>query len=98
MMRRIVLIALALALTLACGRRHPDDDARKAARSWRATLQLVQQASERHEIPQKYARQVAEAARDELEKTVADEQISQRTRDDCRDVLALAARLGGGGK
>jgi cytochrome c oxidase assembly factor CtaG len=67
---RVLLLSILLVLLAACGSSH-QEQARKLRQeeaSWRATLQLERELSEKQEVPSTYARQVVEAADQELKK------------------------------
>jgi hypothetical protein len=69
---------------------------RKAADSWRATLDVVHGAALRRDVPRQYERQVAELAAKELSKELEKngDKLSAQTRDDTRRVIERARSLG----
>jgi hypothetical protein len=60
-------LLFACVLLAAC-HKDADEELRKAERSWRATLELVQAEEQKHNVPPIYVKQVREVAAKDLAK------------------------------
>jgi outer membrane PBP1 activator LpoA protein len=68
---RCLPVVIAVALLAACGG-SSESTARKLRQtqeSWQATVQLTSELRQRDAVPEEYARQTLDAAREELDKT-----------------------------
>ena len=89
---RIASVALALLLTVACSKGSDSEKIAKEARSWSATIELASRGLAQHDIPPRYARQVAEVAEKAVAKNI-DKAEDPQARDACNRALESARRL-----
>ena len=70
----------------------PSASRAKEARSWSATLQLASRGLAQHDLPSRYARQIAEVAEKAVSKDI-EKADDAESRDACKDALLSARRL-----
>src|SRR5436309_3476067 len=90
-MRRAIVACL-LVTDVACSKGSDSEKIVKEARSWSATLDLASRGLAQHDLPPRYARQVADVAEKAVSKDIDKAEDSQ-ARDACTQALASARRL-----
>ncbi|HEX3582375.1 MAG TPA: hypothetical protein VH087_11485 [Thermoanaerobaculia bacterium] len=90
-MRPAIVACLVLAL-VACSKSSDTEKVVKEARSWTATLELASRGLAHHDLPPRYARQVAEVAEKAVSKDIEKADDSE-SRDACTQALESARRL-----
>ncbi len=86
------MVACFLAAALACSKGSDTEKIVKEARSWTATLELASRGLAQHDLPPRYARQVADVAEKAVSKA-AEKADDAESRDACTQALASARRL-----
>lgn len=77
---------------IACSKSSDTEKIVKEARSWTATLDLASRGLAQHELPPRYARQVAEVAEKAVSKDI-EKADNVEARDACTRALESARRL-----
>lgn len=86
------VLACLLVGALACSKGSDTEKIVKEARSWTATLDLASRGLAQHDLPPRYARQVAEVAEKAVSKAMEGVEDAE-ARDACSQALASARRL-----
>ena len=89
---RPAVVACLLVAALGCSKGGDTEKIVKEARSWTATLDLASRGLAQHDLPPRYARQVAEVAEKAVSKDI-DKADDAESRDACTQALASARRL-----
>ena len=89
---RPAIVACFLVAALACSKGSDTEKIVKEARSWTATLELASRGLAQHDLPPRYARQVADVAEKAVSKAIEKAEDSE-SRDACTQALQSARRL-----
>lgn len=89
---RSAVVACLLVAALACSKGDETEKIVKEARSWTATLELASRGLAQHDLPPRYARQVAEVAEKAVSKDIQQAEDAE-ARDACAQALESARRL-----
>jgi hypothetical protein len=90
-MRPAVIGCLLLA-AMACSKSSDAEKIAKEARSWTATIELASRGLAQHDLPPRYAKQVADVAEKAVSKNI-DKADDAASRDACVQALRSARRL-----
>jgi hypothetical protein len=86
------VLAFLLVAALACSKGGDTEKIVKEAKSWTATLDLASRGLAQHDLPPRYARQVAEVAEKAVSKDI-EKADGAEARDACTQALESARRL-----
>jgi hypothetical protein len=89
---RPAIVACLVIAALACSKSSDSEKIMKEARSWTATLELASRGLAQHDLPPRYARQVAEVAEKAVSKDIEKADAAE-ARDACTQALESARRL-----
>lgn len=89
---RPAIVAWLVLAAVACSKSSDTEKIVKEARSWTATLELASRGLAQHDLPPRYARQVAEVAEKAVSKDI-DKAEDSEARDACTQALESARRL-----
>src|ERR1043166_4091826 len=89
---RPAIVACLLAALVACSKGSDSEKIVKEARSWTATLDLASRGLAQHDLPPRYARQVADVAEKAVSKDI-EKADDAEARDACTQALQSARRL-----
>lgn len=86
------MVACLLAVLVACSKGSDSEKIVKEAQSWTATLELASRGLAQHDLPPRYARQVAEVAEKAVSKDI-EKADDDESRNACKNALESARRL-----
>ena len=89
---RTAIVACLFVTVVACSKGSDSEKIVKEARSWSATLDLASRGLAQHDLPPRYARQVAEVAEKAVSKSIEKAEDSE-ARNACTAALVSARRL-----
>jgi hypothetical protein len=89
---RPAIVACLLVVALGCSKGSDTEKIVKEARSWTATLDLASRGLAQHDLPPRYARQVADVAEKAVSKDI-EKADDAEARDACTQALQSARRL-----
>ncbi|HEY2092212.1 MAG TPA: hypothetical protein VGJ81_10000 [Thermoanaerobaculia bacterium] len=89
---RPTIVACVLAALVGCSKASDSEKIAKEAQSWTATLELASRGLAQHDLPPRYARQVADVAEKAVSKDI-EKADDDESRNACKNALESARRL-----